>query len=40
LEQPLPVPVVYNTGGYEKVETLKALEGKVDIYLPDLKYLD
>ena len=40
LEQPLPVPVVYNTGGYEKVETLKALEGKVDVYLPDLKYLD
>ena len=40
LEQPLPVPVVYNTGGYERVETLKALEGKVDIYLPDLKYLD
>ena len=40
LENPLPVPVVYNTGGYEKVETLKALEGKVDIYLPDLKYLD
>ena len=40
LEEPLPVPVVYNTGGYEKVETLKALEGKVDIYLPDLKYLD
>jgi len=41
LEQhPLPIPVVWNTGGYEKVETLKALEGKVDIYLPDLKYLD
>ena len=40
LENPLPVPVVYNTGGYEKVETLKALKGKVDIYLPDLKYLD
>ena len=34
----LPVPVVYNCGGYERVETLKALEGKVDIYLPDLKY--
>ena len=40
LERPLPVPVVYNTGGYERVETLKGLEGKVDIYLPDLKYLD
>lgn len=36
----LPVPVVWNTGGYERVETLRALEGKVDIYLPDLKYLD
>ena len=36
----LPVPVVYNCGGYERVETLKALEGKVDIYLPDLKYAD
>ncbi len=40
LEQPLPVPVVYNCGGYEKAETLKQLEGKVDIYLPDLKYAD
>ncbi len=40
LEQPLGVPVVYNSGGYETVETLRALEGKVDIYLPDLKYLD
>ena len=38
LSPKLPVPVVYNCGGYEKVETLKALEGKVDIYLPDLKY--
>lgn len=34
------VPVVYNTGGYERVETLRALEGMVDVYLPDLKYLD
>lgn len=34
------VPVVYNSSGYEKVETLKLLEGKVDIYLPDLKYSD
>ena len=33
-------PVVYNCGGYERVETLRALEGKVDIYLPDLKYGD
>ncbi len=36
----LPVPVVYNCGGYERIETLKMLEGKVDIYLPDLKYAD
>ena len=40
LEQPFAVPVVYNTGGYDKVDTLRTLEGKVDIYLPDLKYLD
>ena len=40
LEKPLPVPVVYNCGGYERVETLRPLEGKVDIYLPDLKYAD
>ena len=40
LEQPLPVPVVYNCGGYEKAETLRALSGKIDIYLPDLKYAD
>ena len=36
----LPVPVVYNCGGYERVETLRGLEGKIDIYLPDLKYAD
>jgi len=40
LERPLPVPVVYNCGGYERVESLRALEGKVDIYLPDLKYAE
>ena len=39
-EHPLNVPVVWNTGGYERVETLRGLEGKVDIYLPDLKYMD
>ena len=38
LSPKLPVPVVYNCGGYESVQTLKALEGLVDIYLPDLKY--
>ena len=36
----LPVPVVYNCGGYERVETLRALEGLVNVYLPDLKYAD
>lgn len=36
----LRIPVVYNSGGYENVETLKMLEGRADIYLPDLKYLD
>ena len=40
LEEPLPVPVVWNTGGYERVETLRALEGRVQIWLPDLKYAD
>lgn len=40
LEEPLPVPVVWNSGGYDKVETLRALEGKVQIYLPDFKYPD
>lgn len=34
-----PVPVVYNSSGYENVETLRKLEGLVDIYLPDLKYI-
>ncbi len=35
-----PVPVVYNTSGYERVETLRSLEGLVDVYLPDFKYAD
>ena len=41
LERPVPggLPVVWNSGGYERVETLRALEGKVDVYLPDLKYV-
>ena len=34
----LYIPIVYNTNGYENVETLKMLEGYIDIYLPDLKY--
>ena len=33
-----PVPVVYNSSGYERVETLRALDGLVDVYLPDYKY--
>ena len=40
LETPLPVPVVWNTGGYERVETLRSLEGMVQVWLPDLKYVD
>ena len=41
LERPVPgnLPVVWNSGGYERVETLHALKGKVDVYLPDLKYV-
>ena len=36
----LPVPVVYNCGGYERTETIDRLDGLVDIYLPDMKYAD
>ncbi len=36
----LTIPIIYNTNGYEKVETLKLLEGYIDVYLPDLKYYD
>ena len=35
----LSIPVVYNCGGYEKVESLKMLDGLVDVYLPDMKYM-
>ena len=38
-EKGLSVPIVYNTGGYERVESLKKLEGLIDIYLPDFKYM-
>lgn len=38
-EQGLAIPVVYNTNGYELVDSLRRLEGLVDIYLPDLKYI-
>ncbi len=34
----LNLPIIYNTNGYEKVETIKALDGYIDVYLPDLKY--
>lgn len=40
LEQPVGVPVVYNCGGYESAETLRMLEGKIDVYLTDMKYSD
>jgi putative pyruvate formate lyase activating enzyme len=40
LSQPLPVPVVWNTGGYERVETIRAVADRVQVWLPDLKYMD
>lgn len=39
LSEPLPVPVVWNSGGYERASTLRRLRGKVQVYLPDLKYI-
>ncbi len=39
-EKGLNIPIVYNSGGYESVESLKLLEGMVDIYMPDIKYSD
>lgn len=36
----LSIPIVYNSNGYENIETIKALKGYIDIYLPDLKYYD
>lgn len=39
-EQGLHVPIVYNSGGYDSVETLSLLEGFIDIYMPDMKYAD
>ena len=38
LEKGLNIPIVYNTGGYERLETIKALSGLVDIYMPDMRY--
>lgn len=40
LDQPLPVPVVYNSNGYDSLDSLRKLNGKIQIYLPDLKYAD
>ena len=40
VEKGLTVPLVYNTGGYDAVETLRLLDGVVDIYMPDMKYSD
>ncbi len=40
IEQGLTLPLVYNTNGYDSLETIEALEGIVDIYLPDIKYMD
>jgi len=40
LTEPLPVPVVWNSGGYDRAETLAALAGKIQVYLPDYKYPD
>ncbi len=40
VEQGLRLPLVYNTGGYDRAETLRLLDGVFDIYMPDLKFLD
>ncbi|MFZ5366340.1 MAG: radical SAM protein [Patescibacteria group bacterium] len=40
IDQGLHLPLVYNTGGYDSVETLKLLDGVIDIYMPDIKYSD
>ena len=40
IERGLRVPIVYNCGGYESIETLRILDGIVDIYMPDIKYSD
>ncbi len=39
-EKGLDIPIIYNSNGYESVQTLKDLEGYIDVYLPDLKYFD
>ena len=40
LSEPLPVPVIVNTGGYDSLSTVSLFHGKVDVYLPDYKYAD
>lgn len=40
IEQGLDIPLVYNSGGYDSVETLRLLEGIIDIYMPDFKFAD
>jgi putative pyruvate formate lyase activating enzyme len=40
LEKGLNIPIVYNSGGYERRETISALNGAIDVYMPDLKYVD
>ena len=40
LNPPLPVPVVYNSNGYDSLDSLRKLDGRIQIYLPDLKYAD
>lgn len=39
-EMGLKIPIIYNSSGYEKIETLRLLEGLIDVYLPDIKYYD
>lgn len=39
-EKGLKLPIIYNSSGYEKVETIKLLKGYIDVYLPDMKYFD
>ncbi len=39
-EKGLNIPIIYNTNSYENIETIKALNGYIDVYLPDLKYFD
>ena len=40
LDEKLPVPVIWNSGGYDSVETIKKLDGKIDVYMPDFKYMN